>query len=78
MAIIHKFDQSGGFAAGDTDTGLTSFAYPSSTHATDAKRNADKVAAEMMANEKPLDFFPVYLREGFAAQHARMLAWLQA
>lgn len=50
--IVHTFDKDGGFIAGDTDTGLTCYAYPSSTHATQAKRASAKVAAKMMKNER--------------------------
>ena len=46
--IIHHLDQQGGFTCGDTETMHTAYAYPSSIHATDAKRDPDKVAAEML------------------------------
>lgn len=50
--IVHKFDASGGFIVGNTATGLTSYAYPTSTHATEARRNARKVAAFMVGHER--------------------------
>lgn len=78
MAIIHKFDQAGGFAAGDTETGLISYAFPNSPYAVEAKLNATKVAAEMMSLEDPLDSFPAWSRDRLAAQNARMMAWLQS
>lgn len=51
--IIHQIDTQGGFTVGDTVTGHTAYAYPSSEHATKALRSASKVAAEMVkqANE---------------------------
>jgi hypothetical protein len=49
--IVHKLLPDGGFVCGDTETRITSYAYPTSTHATSAKRNPTKVAAEMMANQ---------------------------
>ncbi|MCW2242223.1 hypothetical protein [Azospirillum canadense] len=51
MTILYMHTPEGGFLAGDTETGLTSYAYPTSSDATKAKRNPAKVAAEMMANE---------------------------
>lgn len=51
--IRFHLDTDGGFTAGDTSTGLTAYAYPSSTHATRAKRDPLGVAAEMMASEVP-------------------------
>lgn len=47
--IKFNFTNEGGFVAGDTDTGHTSYAYPASIHAKQAKREPAKVAAEMMA-----------------------------
>lgn len=38
----------GGFVAGDTVTGHTAYAYPSSPHATKARTSPEKVAAEMV------------------------------
>lgn len=51
MPIIHGFDQSGGFIAADTDTGRSAYAYVTSSAATRAKRNPDKVAADLMRVE---------------------------
>jgi hypothetical protein len=47
MAILGKFDRSGGFTVGDTETGATAYAYPTSPWATQAKRDAEWVAFEM-------------------------------
>ena len=46
--IVYRMFEDGGFVAGDTATERTSYAYPTSTHAIDAKRNPAKVAAEMV------------------------------
>lgn len=47
MSIIYLFDTDGAFLAGDTETEATAYAYPTSIHATTAKRNPEKVANEM-------------------------------
>lgn len=44
MTILYKVCEDGAFVAGDTESGLTSYAYPTSTHADDARRNARKPA----------------------------------
>jgi len=46
--IVYELLTDGGFVAGDTETGFTSYAYPTSSHATMAKRQASRVAAEMV------------------------------
>lgn len=54
MAIVFNLESDGGFLAGDTETGFTSYAYPTSTHADFAKRQPGaqaKIAAEMMEVE---------------------------
>lgn len=51
MTIKHTFDASGGFVVGDTTSGLTAYAFPSSSHANLAKRDPDKVARQMIASE---------------------------
>lgn len=51
MAIVWKLDQSGGFLCGDTESRLTSYAYPTSVHACAAKRKPEAVAREMIAGE---------------------------
>ena len=50
MTIRYFLDAQGGFTVGDTLTGATCYAYPTSTHATDAKRRACAVAREMIAS----------------------------
>jgi hypothetical protein len=52
MAILHRLDAQGGFTCGDTITGLTAYAYPTSPHAVAAKRGPGMVAEEMIAHEK--------------------------
>ena len=49
--IRFKLETNGAFIAGDTETGRTLYAYPSSTHATQAKWRPKTVAAEMMTAE---------------------------
>ena len=51
MTIRFKLETNGAFIAGDTETGRTAYAYPSSTYAMQAKRHPKTVAAEMMADE---------------------------
>ena len=51
MTIVFGFDDVGGFIAGDTVTGRTSYAYPSSHHAVTAKRSAVRTAVQMMRQE---------------------------
>jgi hypothetical protein len=51
--IHHGFVQDGGFAAGDSISGVTSYAYPSSFYAQHARRKPGAVAAAMLANENP-------------------------
>ena len=53
MAQVYTFDAQGGFICGDTSTEMTSYAYPTSTYAAQAKRNPVKVATEMLAYEHP-------------------------
>ena len=47
MAIVYRAEPDGGFVCGDTITRATSYAYPTSTYATAAKRKPDRVALEM-------------------------------
>lgn len=52
--IIFIRTQEAGFLAGDTETGFTAYAYPTSTHAVAAKRSPSHraaIAKEMIANE---------------------------
>lgn len=50
--IVYAFDPLSGFVCGNTETGLTSYAYPTSVHAVAAKRKPQETAWEMLANEK--------------------------
>ncbi len=73
MTILYKFDQNGGFVVGDTETGLTSYAYPTSAAANRAKRDGGRVATSMMANEWPLDrHHPAIRVEAEAINRARL------
>ena len=51
MQIVFGFTQDNGFVAGDITSGVTSYAYQTSTHANAAKRSPNKVAAEMIEHE---------------------------
>ena len=76
MAILYKIGTDGSFTAGDTTTGFTSYAYPSSHHATRAIRYPDRcewIASMMTARE---------LRHGspheaeYDARNWKRLGWL--
>jgi hypothetical protein len=51
MSIVFYLDPQGGFTAGDTVTRVTSYAYPTSTHATKARSKPTLVAAEMVKQQ---------------------------
>ena len=51
MAIKYKLDAQGGFTVGDTAAKLTSYAYPTSANAQQAKRAPLAVAREMLAGQ---------------------------
>ena len=51
MTIRYHIGQDGSFTAGDVDSGVTAYAYPSSEHAAEAKRNPLEVAEEMIQGE---------------------------
>lgn len=57
--IRFRFLAGGGFVCGNTRSGITSYAYPTSTHATRAHKEPTKVAMRMLAGES------VSLREAF-------------
>lgn len=50
MSIVFKLLDDGGFVVGDTDTGRTAYAYPTSPFATKAKKSPVNVAKAMMRN----------------------------
>lgn len=52
MKIRFRTLEDGGFVAGDTDSQITSYAYPSSPHALVAKRHPKAVAEDMLGSEK--------------------------
>lgn len=52
--IYHALDSNGGFVCGDSVTGITSYAYPTSEHATKAKKKPGQVALEMIKWEMNL------------------------
>jgi hypothetical protein len=51
MTIMYKILPDGSFVAGDSESGLTSYAYPSSEYATKARRNPTEVASAMIKSE---------------------------
>lgn len=51
MTIYFAHEPSGGFTAGDSDTGHTAYAYWSSVNWQQAKRDPHGVACRMMAQE---------------------------
>jgi hypothetical protein len=52
MHPVFKTLEDGGFVAGDKDSRITSYAYPTSPHALLARRYPKYVAAEMLKNER--------------------------
>lgn len=56
MAIVYLLDADGGFTAGDTETRITVYAYPTSLYATVAKRKAAAVAEQMIGAEHRFGF----------------------
>jgi len=52
MNVVFKMLDDGGFVAGDRDSGMTSYAYPSSPHAIVAKKHAKLVAEDMLGSER--------------------------
>lgn len=52
MKAVFKMLEDGGFVAGDEDSRMTAYAYPSSPHANVAKRYPKLVAEEMLEAER--------------------------
>lgn len=52
MDVVFKMLDNGAFVAGDRDSEMTAYAYPSSPHAIVAKKHPKQVAEEMMARER--------------------------
>ena len=50
--IVFSLLPDGAFVCGDTESRLTSYAYPTSQHANAAKRKGESVACEMMRMER--------------------------
>jgi hypothetical protein len=51
MAIVFTQDAQGGFVAGDTETRLTAYAYPSSPYANESRARPEDTAAKMIKGE---------------------------
>lgn len=67
----------GAFLAGDTDTGRACYAYPSSPHATRAKRHPAAVATEMVKADTFRPTAPPRLAKKLADRDAAWLAVLR-
>jgi len=54
MAIVYLLDDEGGFTAGNTETRITCYAYPTSTYATAARKGQKRlaIATEMLRDER--------------------------
>lgn len=52
MDVVYRMLDDGGFVAGDRDSEMTSYAYPTSPYATAAKKHPKAVAEDMMSNER--------------------------
>lgn len=52
MDVVFKMLDDGGFVAGDRDSEMTSYAYPSSPYALAAKNYPKLVAEDMLASER--------------------------
>ena len=52
MKAVFKMLDDGGFVAGDADSRMTAYAYPTSPHAIVAKRYPKLVAEEMLESER--------------------------
>ena len=49
--IVYKHLADGAFVGGDTDTGITGYAYPTSEHAEEVRKNPLRVASEMVRGQ---------------------------
>ena len=52
MDVVFRMLDNGAFVAGDRDSEMTSYAYPSSPHAIVAKKHPKLVAEDMLASER--------------------------
>lgn len=71
MTVVFKMLANIGFVAGDTATGRTAFAYPTSPHATSARRHPLRVATEMMKQANA--FTSPYSTSEYDANNWRLL-----
>jgi hypothetical protein len=72
----------GGFVAGDTDTGLTAYAYPKSDYATEAKKYPQAIARKMLSGERRFARPPWldvkdYDKRNWERQHERKVRGLE-
>lgn len=74
MPIVHKLLPDGGFVAGDTETRITCYAYPTSSHAVSAKKKPQETADEMIAGERSNAFVPSDIRLSTDERNWKLLA----
>lgn len=77
MAIVFKHTPDGGFLCGDTETGLTAYAFATSPNEVASRKNPARVAAKMLAGERPRNAYPP-LAESLATDDAERIARLTA
>ena len=61
IKIKYAMDSEGGFTAGIIGTNLTAYAYPTSSRATNARRNPATVANQML-NQDHLDYYRSFVQ----------------
>jgi hypothetical protein len=66
--IVYKMLADGAFVAGDTETGRTCYAYPTSSHATLARKMPERIAADMVASANR-DNSPKHIRDHYDARN---------
>jgi len=54
MNVVYKMLEDGGFVAGDRDSEMTSYAYPTSPHALVARKDPELAAKDMLRGENIL------------------------
>jgi hypothetical protein len=69
MAIVHKILKGGAFVCGDTESGITSYAYPTSPSADLARKLPVAVATDMMRREHETLKFTLGTRADYDARN---------
>jgi len=78
MNVVYKMQADGGFLAGDMDSGIACYAYPTSNNATQAKETPQRVAEKMIRNELALKFRHDLTRQRDAMWIAELIEALAA